>query len=128
MEATMGTGRLPRLAILLAAALLGGCAVDQGFLSVATTRERNLDLRGVDFTTLTVRRGVEASETRITSILFIPTFDGPRLERVVEDALVRGRGDVMARVQVRSVDWWFLLGVSTLEVRGDVVDLSGVAE
>lgn len=119
-----------RLALLaaLAAALVpaAGCAVDQGYLSVATTRERDLDLRGVDFSRLPVKRDIEASDTRVTSILFIPTFDGPRLERAIDEALVRGGGDVMARVHVRSVDWWFLLGVSTLQVRGDVVDLSGV--
>jgi hypothetical protein len=27
------------------------------------------------------------------------------------------------RARVRTIDWWFLIGVSTLEVRGDVVDL-----
>lgn len=119
-----------RLALVaaLAGALVpaAGCAVDQGYLSVAMTRERNLDLRGADFSKLPVRYDVEASDTRVTSILFIPTFDAPRLERAIDEALERGEGDVMARVHVRSTDWWFLLGVSTLSVRGDVVDLSDV--
>jgi hypothetical protein len=122
--ARTGTRRSAWLVVALAS-LLAGCAVDQGFLSVATTRQGNFDLRGVDVSALSVRRDVEASDTRVTSILFIPTFDGPRLERAVEEALVLGRGDVMARVHVRSIDWWFLVGVSTLHVRGDVIDLSG---
>jgi hypothetical protein len=118
--------RARRAVLALPLALgLGGCSVDQGFLHVAATRPVSLDLRSVDLPELPIQRDVEGSDTRVTSILFIPTFDAPRLERAVEDALARGHGDVLANVHVRSIDWWFLLGVSTLEVRGDAVDLSG---
>ena len=120
------TARRAGCALVACALAASGCAVDQGYLAVATTRSRSLDLRGVDFSQLPVRRDVEGSDTRVTSILFIPTFDAPRLERAVDEALARGDGDVLVRSHVRSIDWWFVLGVSTLEVRGDVVDLSGV--
>lgn len=116
--------RRARPAAVLAAALaLPGCMTEQGMLQVAATRPVQMDLREVDLRTASLRRDVAGSDTRVTSVLFLPTGESPRLERAVEDALVEHGGDVMTRARVRSIDWWFLIGVSTLEVRGDVVDL-----
>lgn len=108
------------LATVLAAA---GCAVDQGMLQVAATRPVELDLREVDLRQVSLRRDVRGSDTRVTSVLLLPTGESPRLERAIEDALVDHGGDLMVRARVRTIDWWFLIGVTTLEVRGDVVDL-----
>lgn len=117
--------RRARLAAVLAAVALAppGCVTEQGMLQVAATRPVQLDLREVDLRAASLRRGVTGSDTRVTSVLFLPTGESPRLENAVEDALLGHGGDVMTRVRVRTVDWWFLIGVSTLEVRGDVVDL-----
>jgi len=113
------------LAVLaaLAAPLLVGCVTDQGMLQMVADRPVDLDLRHVDTDRIEVKRDVVGRDLRVTSILLIPTFDGPRLERAVEDALVRGGGDLMVRTHVRSVDFWFLIGISSLEVEGDVVRL-----
>ena len=59
----------------------------------------------------------------ITSILMVPTFDGPVLERATADALARGNGDLLLNAHVRTIDAWFLIGWSMIEVRGAVVDL-----
>jgi hypothetical protein len=113
-----------RLALAVAAALaLPACVTEQGMLPVAATRPVQLDLREVDLRNASLRRDVTGSDTRVTSVLFLPTGESPRLEQAVEDALLDHGGDVMARARVRTIDWWFLIGVSTLEVRGDVVDL-----
>jgi hypothetical protein len=114
-----------RLVVLAAAAALAlpGCVTDQGLLPLAATRPVELDLREVDLRNASLKRGVRGSDTRVTSVLFLPTGESPRLESAVEDALLDHGGDVMARARVRTIDWWFLVGVSTLEVRGDVVDL-----
>lgn len=109
------------LAITLA---LGGCVTDQGTLPIAATRPVEFDLTKVDMRKISVRRDVAGSDTRVTSVLFFPTAETPRLELAVEDALVAGGGDIMTRARVRTIDWWFLVGVSTVQVRGDVVDLS----
>lgn len=118
--------RLVSLAGLsLATALsLGGCVTDQGTLPIAATRPVRFDLREVDTRKISVLRDVTGSDTRVTSVLFLPTAETPRLERAVEDALVAGGGDVLTRARIRTIDWWFLVGVSTVQVRGDVVDLS----
>lgn len=121
------TARVPRraaLAAVLAAALAApGCVTEQGMLQVAATRPVQLDLREVYLGTSSIRRDVTGSDTRVTSVLFLPTGESPRLELAVENALLDHGGDVMVRARVRTTDWWFLVGVSTLEVRGDVVDL-----
>jgi hypothetical protein len=124
--------RLEPLALLALAGLLAlaplACITQQGTVMVATTRQLDLDLRGRDLTQLPVKRDVVGSDTRVTAITFIPTFDEPRLERAVEDALLAGGGDIMTRVHVTSTDFWFLLGFSTITVRGDVVDLAEGSE
>ncbi len=120
---------MPRLAstatlVLPIALALGGCVTDQGTLPVAATRAVQFDLTKVDMRKTSVRRDVAGSDTRVTSVLFLPTAETPRLELAVEDALAVGGGDIMTRARVRTIDWWFLVGVSTVQVRGDVVDLS----
>ena len=59
----------------------------------------------------------------MTSVLFIPTFAGPSLAAAVDDAIARGHGDVLTRADVRSTKYWFLVGIETLTVRGNVIDL-----
>jgi len=111
------------LAVLTA---LAGCATDEGHLTLASTRPVSIDtrdLRDLDFEQLPVMRDIEGSHTAVTSVLFIPTFTGPHLELAVEDALTRGHGDLLTRANVSTTKWWFLVGVETLTVRGNVVDL-----
>ncbi len=109
--------------LLALAVLLGGCTTHQAHLAVATTRQTNLDLRRVDLAGVPVERYVEGTDTAVTSILILPTFDAPRLEDAVEDALERGGGDVMAYVQVETTSFWLGIGVSRIRVRGNVVEL-----
>jgi hypothetical protein len=105
---------------------LAGCATDEGHLTLASTRPVSIDardLRDLDFEKLPVMRDIEGSHTAVTSVLLIPTFTGPHLEVAVEDALDRGHGDLLTRAHVSTTKWWFLIGVETLTVRGNVVDL-----
>jgi len=111
---------------LAALAAFAGCATDEGHLTLASTRPVSIDardLRDLDFEKLPVLRDIEGSHTAVTSVLFIPTFTGPHLELAVEDAIARGHGDVLTRANVHTTKWWFLVGVETLTVRGNVVDL-----
>jgi hypothetical protein len=110
-------------AALAALALLTGCTTDQGLVTLAATQPVQLDVRNVEIEKLPAVRDVEGSHTAVTSVLFFPTFAGPRLELAVEDALAHGRGDVLTRAQVTTTKWWLLIGVETITVRGNVVDL-----
>jgi hypothetical protein len=113
------------LRVVLAAALgaLPGCTTNQGLLTIAAPYEVPLDVRNLDQSRITIKRDVEGSDTAITSILFIPTLAGPRLGDAVADAIVRGNGDVLTRAHVTKTQWWFGIGVETLRVRGNVLDL-----
>jgi hypothetical protein len=111
------------IAIALAAA---GCATDQGNLTIAATQPIPLDVSELDTERLPVVRGVAGRHTAVTNVLFVPTFAGPRLEAAVADALARGRGDVLTRARVETTKWWLGIGVETLTVRGDVIDLPEV--
>lgn len=108
---------------LLGLALLAGCTTDQGLITLAATQPIPLDVRDIEVEKLPAVRDVEGSNTAVTSILFFPTFAGPRLELAVEDALARGRGDVLTRAQVTTTKWWLGIGIETITVRGNVIDL-----
>jgi hypothetical protein len=121
----MSTRRRRPAALALIGALLAlGCITDQGTLQVVAPRSNPDELRNIEIAKRPVRREVIGRDTRITSILVVPTFDGPNLERAVADALVKGGGDLLVGAHVRTIEYWFLVGWSVLEVRGDVVDLS----
>jgi len=109
-----------------ALSLASGCATDEGHLTLATTRPVSIasrDILDLDLDKLPAMRGIEGSDTAVTSVLFIPTFTGPQLEAAVEDAITLGHGDLLTRARVRTTKWWFLVGVETLTVRGNVIDL-----
>lgn len=106
--------------------VLAGCATDQGRLTLATTRPVSIDRRdiaGLDLEQLPVLRDIAGSDTAVTSVLFIPTFAGPELGSAVDEALALGHGDLLTRASVSTTKWWFLIGIETLTVRGDVIDL-----
>ena len=113
-------------ALALFAAALAGCTTQQGLISIAAPYEVPLDARRLDLETLPIVRDVEGSNTAVTSIFFVPTFAGPRLEDAVADAIVRGHGDILTRATVTTRKYWLGVGVETLTVRGNVIDLPGV--
>lgn len=107
----------------LALATLAGCTTEQGLLSIAAPHEVSLDTRRLDLETLPVVRDVEGSHTAVTSVLFFPIPAGSSLGEAVADAVGRGHGDVLIRARVTTTKWWLGIGVETITVRGDVVDL-----
>jgi hypothetical protein len=103
---------------------LAGCITHEGTLPIAALEPAPSELRDVVIDDHPVRNDVVGRDLRITSILIVPTFDGPVLERAAADALAKGKGDLLLNAHVRTIDHWFLIGWSMIEVRGDVVDLS----
>lgn len=121
-------GFCPAALALVGALGLGGCITDQGTVQVVSARSSPEQLQRIEIGKRAVRREVIGRDTRVTSILLVPTFDGPVLERAVSDALEKGGGDLMVGAHVRTIEYWFLVGWSVLEVRGDVVDLSAAGD
>jgi hypothetical protein len=121
-------GFCPAALALVGALGLGGCITDQGTVQVVSARSSPEQLQRIEIGKRAVRREVIGRDTRVTSILLVPTFDGPVLERAVSDALEKGGGDLMVGAHVRTIEYWFLVGWSVLEVRGDVVDMSAAGD
>ena len=114
-----------------ALSLASGCATDEGHLTLATTRPVSIasrDILDLDLDRLPAMRGIEGSDTAVTSVLFIPTLAGPSLAAAVDDAIARGHGDLLTRARVRTTKYWFLVGIETLTVRGNVIDLPEEAQ
>ena len=114
-----------------ALSLASGCATDEGHLTLATTRPVSIasrDIVDLDLDKLPAMRGIEGSDTAVTSVLFIPTLAGPSLAAAVDDAIARGHGDLLTRARVHTTKYWFLVGIETLTVRGNVIDLPEEAQ
>lgn len=110
----------------VALSVLSGCITDQGHLTLATTRPVSIatrDIVDLDLNQLPSMRDIEGSSTAVTSVLFIPTMAGPRLADAVDDAIARGHGDILTRARVHTTKYWFLVGIETITVRGNVLDL-----
>ena len=52
--------------------------------------------------------------------LFIP-FGQPTIKGALNDALQKGNGDLMVDASVYVTNWWFLIGQTGIEIKGDVV-------
>ena len=106
---------------------LGGCISSQGRLYAVSLAPGADEVSALDLTGSPVRREVIGRDTRITSVLLFPTFDGPRLERALADAVEAGGGETLHGLRARTIEFWLLVGWSVLEVRGDVAG-PGAAE
>ena len=105
----------------LALMLLSGCATRLGDMSVISTR--NVSLDEVDLDSLPQVKGVTGKDSKFI-FLFIP-FGVPHLEDAIDDALDKGDGDVMVDAIVHRQGWWFLIGETSLKVKGTVVKTRG---
>jgi len=103
--------------------LTSGCATRMGDLSVVSTQLAELD--GVNLNEAPTTRHVTGQSKKFV-FLFIP-FGIPHLEDAVDDALIKGNGDVLTDASVHRTGWWFLIGQVGWKVTGDVVRTRGVA-
>jgi len=99
---------------------LGGCISSQGRIYTVSAAPAAEEIASLYSVGPPARREVIGRDTRITSVLFVPTFDGPRFESALADALAKGGGETLHGVRARTIEFWLLVGWSVLEVRGDV--------
>lgn len=95
-----------------------------GGLSVASTHIANLD--GVNLNKAPTTHHVTGADKSFI-FLFIP-FGTPDLEDAFDDALAKGKGDVMTDITVHRTSWWFLVGQTGWKVTGDVVQTRGLGQ
>lgn len=114
-----------RSAYLLSAAtlvlgfLLSGCTVRHGSFTVLSNKL--VSTKDFDLSTADRVKGVTGRDTAHMIILF-PT-NGITLEDAVDDALRKGKGDLLTDAVVHSWSWYipYIYGNMGWEVTGDVV-------
>lgn len=111
---------LQLLLFILALLVLSSCSVRQADLTAVTTR--NVKLDGVNLNSLPGKR-IEGKDSKFV-FLFIP-IGLPHLEDAVDDALSKGKGDLMLDAVIHTQGWWFLVGQSTIKVKGTVLNTTG---
>jgi hypothetical protein len=104
--------------ILAAAAfLLASCQTRLADFTAISTRQVRMESVDLD-----AHGGSRVRGTSSRFILLFLPFGLPSLQEAVDDALDQGSGDVVLDAAVYRTGWWFLVGTTTLEVRGRVVD------
>jgi hypothetical protein len=96
---------------------LTGCAVRQADLTAMTTR--NVKLDGTNLNALSGKR-IEGKDSKFI-FLFIP-LGLPHIENAVDDALDKGKGDLILDAVIYTKGWWFLVGQNIITVKGTVVN------
>ena len=103
--------------VTVSAFILNACTVRVGDLTVVATQNVNLD--HVDLDKLPQTKGIRGEDS-VFIFLFIP-FGVPSLKEAIDDAMLKGNGDVMVDAVIYESGWWFLVGQRTIEVKGTVV-------
>jgi len=111
------------MCLVLAVSLLGaGCSsVRMADVTVISTRNVNIDM--VDLDKMPQVKNVTGEDSKFI-FLFIP-FGIPTMEEAVDNALVKAGGDVMVDGVFYRKGWWFLVGQTAIEVKGNVVKTRG---
>lgn len=98
-----------------------GCMTRIADMTMISTRSVKLDKMDID--KLPQIHNVVGRDSKFI-FLFIP-FGVPHLKDAVDDALNKGGGDLMTDVAFYQGGWWFLVGETTMEVKGTVVKTRG---
>lgn len=100
---------------------LGACSTHLTDLTIVSNR--NVELDKVNLDKAPKVKNVIGEDKKFV-FLFIP-FGQPKLKEAVNDALRKGDGDLMLDVAVYAKSWWFIVGQSSIEVNGTVVNTLG---
>lgn len=96
---------------ILAFITLNGCT--QRLLDYTALTSKNIDVSAV-------KRGERYSgEDCAFNLLFIP-FGIPNWKTAMDEALEKGKGDVLLDVVLVSKTWWFIVGQNCVEITGTV--------
>jgi hypothetical protein len=102
---------------VVVALALSACTMRIGDLTVVATQNVNLDK--VDLDKLPQTKGIRGEDSAFI-FLFIP-FGFPNLKEAIDDAMRKGNGDVMVDAVIYRTTFWFLIGVDSIEVKGNVI-------
>ena len=105
--------------ILLTALLFSGCSTRYGNLTVASTKNINVNMQEYEL----AEEGVTGTSMK-PIIIFIP-LGMPTIEDAIDNALEAGEGELMQNVVIYYKWFWipYIYGQSKFEAKGDVYRL-----
>jgi len=104
-----------------AAVFLTGCSTHLTDLSMISNK--NVDLDKINIDKAPQRKLVEGEDRKFI-FLFIP-FGQPQIKEALNKALEKGQGDLMVDASLYHEGWWFLVGETSIKIKGTVVDTRG---
>ena len=101
---------------------LSGCTTHLTDLSMISNK--NINLEKIDIDRAPQRKLVEGEDSKFI-LLFFP-LGQPKIKEAVNKALQKGNGDLLVDASLYYKYWWFIIGQSTIQIKGTVVDTRGV--
>ena len=101
---------------------LSSCTTHLTDLSVISNKNIALDNIDID---RSPQRKLVVGEDKKFIFLFIP-LGQPKIREAVNDALKKGNGDLIVDASLYVKYWWFLVGQTSIEIKGTVVNTKGV--
>lgn len=116
----MKYGQLLGLLVMVSVTLLSGCTTQHGTFTVISNKlvnTKEFDLSRAD----RAKGVIGTDEAHI--IVFVPTKAQITLKGALDDAMAKGKGDVMTDATISFWYWWipYIYGNTGWEVKGDVV-------
>ena len=108
--------------LILMMIFLSGCSTHLTDLSMISNK--NINLEKIDIDRAPQRKLVEGEDSKFI-FLFFP-FGTPKIKEAVNDALQKGNGDLIVDASLYAKSWWFLVGQTSIQIKGTVVDTRGV--
>ena len=112
---------MKKILTLIALLFLSGCTAHLVDLSMISNK--NINLEKLDIDRAPQRKMIEGEDSAFI-FLFIP-FGRPKIQEAVNDALQKGNGDLIIDASLYAKQWWFLVGQTSIVIKGTVVDTRG---
>ena len=108
--------------LVLMLIFLSSCTTHLTDLSIISNK--NINLEKIDIDRAPQRKLVEGEDSKFI-LLFFP-LGQPKIKEAVNDALQKGNGDLIVDASLYLKSWWFIIGQTTIQIKGTVVDTRGV--
>jgi hypothetical protein len=109
------------IALLSVLFVLSGCS--QHITDFSVLSNKNIELDGVDLDNAPRQKYISGKDSK-WMFLFFP-LGIPKVKEALNDALLKGDGDLLIDASVYYNSWWFLIGQSEIELKGTVVNTKG---
>lgn len=98
---------------------LSACSTHISNISIVSTK--NVNFKNLDLTKYPKTQMVEGNDLRFI-FGFIP-FGFSSIQNAVDDALLKGNGNIMIDAELTYNKWWFIVGQNGYKIKGTVINV-----